>query len=148
MRFRIFSAFLAALFAGLLLVCPSPAEEQTVPPPSPDGTPAPLPGVDVQARGPVHEAYAEPTTSTATPGILVVKEPPAPIEEAPPEEKPAGDNIVWIPGYWNWDDETKDYLWISGFSRRACPAGTGRRATGRKWTPVFNGCPASGASRK
>jgi hypothetical protein len=81
----------------------------------------------VQARGPVHEAYAEPTSSVGVPGPLVLKDPPAPIEEAPPEEKPAGDNVVWIPGYWNWDNETSDYLWVSGFWRAVPP--------GRTWTP-------------
>ena len=103
-------------------------------------------GVDVQARGPIHEAYAEPTNTVEAPAEVVAKEPPAPIEETPPEEKPEGDNVVWIPGYWSWDEETKDYLWISGFWRAVPPGRTGRRATGRRWTPAVSGCPVSGAS--
>src|SRR4051812_40127598 len=65
---------------------------QEPPPP-----PADPPGIDVQARGPVHEAFAEPgTPPTASP--LVAKQPPEPIEELPPDQKPEGDNVQWIPG--------------------------------------------------
>ncbi len=34
-----------------------------------------------------------------------------------PDQKPEGTNVQWIPGYWSWDDERKDYLWVSGFKR-------------------------------
>ena len=44
-------------------------------------------------------------------------EPPEPIEELPPEYRPDGDNVRWIPGYWAWDDERQDFLWISGLWR-------------------------------
>lgn len=84
-------------------------------------------GVEVQARGPVHEAFAEATGAAPGPGPVVEKEPPAPIEEMPPEEKPEGDNIVWIPGYWGWDEEASDFLWVSGFWRAVPP--------GRTWVP-------------
>src|SRR5437868_6653533 len=52
--------------------------------------PPPLPqGLEVQARGPVHEAFAEPATQPiASP--VVSRQPPTPVEELPPEEKPAG----------------------------------------------------------
>jgi len=83
--------------------------------------------LDVQARGPVHEAFAEPTGEAPAPGPVVPKEPPAPIEEAPPDEKPEGDHVVFIPGYWAWDAEASDYLWVSGFWRAAPP--------GRTWAP-------------
>src|SRR5437868_7994 len=63
------------------------------PPPAPaeqgrrDRPPLP-PAPEVQARGPVHEAFAEPATlPSASP--VVPKQPPAPIEELPPEQKPA-----------------------------------------------------------
>src|SRR5438552_44672 len=76
-----------------------------------DGAEVPK-GVEVQARGPIHEAFATPTSEAkATPGVN--KKPPAPIEEMPPEEKPEGD-VVWIGGYWAWDDDRTDYLWVSG----------------------------------
>jgi hypothetical protein len=120
MPFRLFQCLLAVLCASLLLSSSGPSEAQEAPPPNPLGP-------DVLARGPVHEAYAEPTTSVGVPGPVVVKEPPAPIEEAPPEQKPAGDHVVWIPGYWSWEGETSDYLWVSGFWRAMPP--------GRTWTP-------------
>jgi hypothetical protein len=122
MSCRLIPALLLALLAGLFIMGPQPADVRAAdePPPLP-------PGLDVQARGPVHEAFAEPTATASPAGVVVVKEPPAPIEELPPEEKPAGDNIVWIPGYWNWDTDAKDYIWISGFWRAEPP--------GRTWTP-------------
>jgi len=84
-------------------------------------------GVEVLARGPLHEAYAAPLDTQPKESPLVRKEPPEPIEEQPPDQKPEGDNIVWIPGYWAWDGEAADFLWISGFWREAPP--------GRRWVP-------------
>ncbi len=52
--------------------------------------------VEVLARGPVHEAYAEPTEREPVPTPIVNKEPPKPIEELPPDQKPEGDNVQWI----------------------------------------------------
>jgi hypothetical protein len=83
--------------------------------------PPPVPkGVEVQARGPVHEAFAS-LTAEAEPTKPVSKRPPKPINEMPPEEKPDGD-VVWIGGYWAWDDERSDFLWVSG-TWRALPPG-------------------------
>src|SRR5262249_4395762 len=57
------------------------------------GAPSDLPpvpkGVEVLARGPVHEAFATPTTEPA-PTKAVAKKPPKPLDELPPEEKPEG----------------------------------------------------------
>jgi hypothetical protein len=58
---------------------------------------------------------------------MVPKQPPAPIEELPPDQKPAGDNVQWIPGYWAWDDDRNDFIWISGIWRNDPP--------GRQWVP-------------
>ena len=74
--------------------------------------------VQVLTRGPVHEAFAETVTFDPEPGIVVPKTPPAAIEELPPEQKPEGANVTWIPGYWGWDDERSDFLWVSGVWRR------------------------------
>jgi hypothetical protein len=60
-------------------------------------------GVEVLTRGPVHEAFAETVTLDPEPGIVVTEEPPRLIEELPPDQKPQGSNVVWIPGYWAWD---------------------------------------------
>jgi hypothetical protein len=77
-------------------------------------------GVEVLARGPVHEAFAEPAIRGPRPTPLVPKAPPDAIDELPPDQKPEGDNIQWIPGYWAWDEERTDYLWVSG-TWRAVP---------------------------
>src|ERR1043165_9131255 len=69
-------------------------------------------GVQVLTRGPVHEAFAETVIFDPEPGIVVPKAPPAIIEELPPDQKPDGVNITWIPGYWAWDDERGDFLWV------------------------------------
>jgi hypothetical protein len=103
----------------------------------------PEPGVEVLTRGPVHEAYANAVTAQPAPGLLAIKAPPEPIEELPPDEKPAGDNVQWIPGYWQWDDEKQDFLWVSGFWRTPPPnrswvPGTWRPVDGRwQWTAGF-----------
>src|SRR3954471_19921148 len=102
-----------ALAALLLCLAVLPVLGQDAAPPPP-----PIPeGIEVQARGPVHEAFAGPTSeAVATPAIA--KKPPAAIEELPPAEKPAG-NMIWISGYWAYDDDRKDFLWVSGTWRAA-----------------------------
>jgi hypothetical protein len=84
-------------------------------------------GVEVLGRGPVHEAFAQPVADQPEPGPIVPKEPPAKIDEAPPEQKPPGDNVRWVPGYWQWDDEKQEFTWVSGFWRKTPP--------GRTWVP-------------
>ena len=49
------------------------------------------------------------------------KQPPDPIQEMPPDQKPAGQNVQWIPGYWSWDVTRNDYLWVSGIWREPPP---------------------------
>src|SRR5437764_1416829 len=99
--------FPAAAFGLIALLAASRADQ---PPAQPEG-------VEVLARGPVHEAYAEPVNRDPKPGPVIAKQPPEPIEEVPPEEKPEGDSVQWIPGYWAWDDDQNDFLWVSGFWR-------------------------------
>ena len=86
--------------------------ELTAPPEAGDAT-----GMDVLTRGPVHEAFAEPVSAGREAGVLVPKRPPEPIEEIPPDNKPDAANVAWIPGYWAWDEDRKDYLWVSGVWR-------------------------------
>ncbi len=86
-------------------------------------------GITVLARGPVHEAFAAPTSSKPEPGPIAPKKPPAPVPEVPPDEKPKGQDVQWIPGYWAWDLETKDFLWVSGVWRAPPP--------NRKWLPGY-----------
>src|SRR4051794_17527054 len=61
-------------------------------------------GVEVLTRGPMHEAYAAPQALNPSPSPIVPKAPPAPIPELPPDQKPDGAHVVWISGYWAWDD--------------------------------------------
>jgi hypothetical protein len=99
--------------------------------------------VEVLARGPVHEGYAEPSEREPAATPIVPKQPPKPIEELPPDQKPEGDNLQWIPGYWAWDEDKKDFIWISGFWRNAPPgrswvAGSWRKAgDGWQWSGGF-----------
>jgi len=88
-------------------------------------------GVQVLTRGPVHEAFAQTVTFNPEPGVVVAKAPPEAIEEIPPSERPEGNNVTWIPGYWAWDDERNDFLWVSGVWRALPP--------GRSWTPGYWG---------
>src|SRR5262249_59410253 len=84
-------------------------------------------GVEVLARGPVHEAYAEPVDPRPSAGPVVPRQPPVPIEELPPEQRPEGEGVTWVAGYWSWDEERSDYIWVSGFWRTPPP--------GRVWVP-------------
>ena len=86
-------------------------------------------GVEVLTRGPVHEAFAETISFDPEPGIIVPNQPPEAIEEIPPEQRPEGDNVAWIPGYLAWDDERADFLWVSGIWRDLPP--------GRQWMPGY-----------
>jgi hypothetical protein len=97
----------------------------------------PVPEEDVQVltSGPIHEAFAEAVAMDPEPGIVAPKAPPALIEEIPPEQRPEGD-VQWIPGYWAWDDERNEYIWVSGIWRVPPP---GRQWVPGYWTPVTRG---------
>ena len=73
--------------------------------------------IEIQARGPVHEAFAQPYQANPSPSQAIDKAPPDPIPEEPAAEKPAGKNVQWIPGYWQWDNDKKDFIWVSGMWR-------------------------------
>lgn len=86
-------------------------------------------GITVLARGPVHEAFAQPANPRPQPSAVIPKKPPAPIPEVPPDEQPRGKDVQWIPGYWDWDEEKNDFLWVSGTWRVPPPE--------RKWVPGY-----------
>ena len=100
-------------------------------------------GVEVLARGPVHEAFAEPAEQQPSANPIIERQPPAPIEELPPDQKPDGDNVQWIPGYWAYDDDRKDFIWISGFwrvpppNRDWVPGNWRQVGTGYQWVGGF-----------
>lgn len=86
-------------------------------------------GVEFLARGPIHEAFAAPAIRGPRSAAVIAKEPPKPVAELPPDQKPEGDNVQWIPGYWAWNDDTSDFLWVSGTYRTVPPA--------RQWVPGY-----------
>ncbi len=113
-----------------------PAGELPPPPPAADAAteekaPADMDdeGVEVLTRGPVHEAFAEPIGADPEAGVIVEQQPPESIEEVPPDMKPEGDQVAWIPGYWAWDDDRNDFVWVSGIWRNPPP--------GQRWVPGY-----------
>jgi hypothetical protein len=78
-------------------------------------------GGQVMTRGPVHEAFAAPLVHDPKAAPTIEKQPPAAIQELPPDQKPAGQNIQWIPGYWSWDVTRNDFIWVSGIWREPPP---------------------------
>ncbi|GAA5508059.1 hypothetical protein [Novipirellula caenicola] len=86
-------------------------------------------GVEYLTRGPLHEAFAEPYDANPEPSPVVQQQPPEPIDEMPPEYRPDGKNVTWIPGYWSWDDEREDFIWVSGVWRDLPP--------GQQWVPGY-----------
>lgn len=101
--------------------------QQAVPPAVPaEELPA---GSQVLAAGPVHEAFAKPVPMDAQPPIVVPAQPPANLQETPPSERPAGTDVVWAPGYWAWDADRSDFIWVSGCWRNPPP--------GTYWVPGY-----------
>ncbi|MBI5091834.1 MAG: YXWGXW repeat-containing protein [Candidatus Hydrogenedentes bacterium] len=86
-------------------------------------------GVQVLTRGPVHEAFAEASLTGTSASVVITKAPPDPIVELPPDQRPEGANVAWIPGYWSWDDDRSDFIWASGVWRDIPP--------GRQWVPGY-----------
>ncbi|MEM7312280.1 MAG: hypothetical protein AAF497_03915, partial [Planctomycetota bacterium] len=82
-------------------------------------------------RGPLHEAFGASTGREPEAGRIVTRRPPEPVDELPPEtpEELKDRSPIWIPGYWAWDEEREDYLWISGAWRVAPES--------REWQPGY-----------
>lgn len=116
-----FKALKVMLAAGMtMFVCSPPAAAQEAAAPAMPAEELPA-GSQVLARGQVHEAFAKPVTMDPQAPVLVSKRPPEALQEMPPAERPAGAEIVWVPGYWAWDEDRSDFIWISGCWRNAPP---------------------------
>ncbi|MBU4317738.1 MAG: YXWGXW repeat-containing protein [Proteobacteria bacterium] len=76
---------------------------------------------EVLTRGPLNEAFAQPVNLEIQAGLIAPNRPPADIEEILPAQRPAGDQFAWVPGYWAWDSDRNDYLWVSGCWRAVPP---------------------------
>ena len=130
----VWALFLWAFFSGPARAMQEPREPQAL------------------ARGPIHEAFAAPIVFNSSLGTIVPRQPPEPIEELPPEQKPRGGNVEWIPGYWAWDDERRDYLWISGIWRDIPPGRQwvsgywSREQTGFRWVVGFWSSASAGSA--
>jgi hypothetical protein len=105
---------------------PTPVEPGA---PAGAGAGADASGGQVLTQGPVHEAFAAPVVHDPKAAPTISKAPPDPIQEQPPDQKPAGQNVHWIPGYWGWDTTRNDYLWVSGVWREPPP--------GTQWVPGY-----------
>ena len=68
---------------------------------------------EILTRGPVHEAFLAPVVYNPAPTVIVTHQPPEAITEVPPDQAPEA-GAVWVPGYWAWDDDSTDFLWVSG----------------------------------
>src|SRR5262249_49614718 len=103
-------------------------------PPQPDNS-LPLPEgaasdkIIEQTRGPINQGFAEMTNMPPQPTPPVAKKPPAPIDEEPPDAKPDNPDATWVPGYWSWDADSNNYIWVSGSWRVPPP--------GHRWIPGY-----------
>ena len=84
---------------------------------------------EVLTQGPVNEAYAQPVNLENDTGFTAPTAPPPEIDEVPPPEQPRGDQYTWVPGYWAWDSDRSDYIWVSGCWRAVPP--------GMAWVPGY-----------
>ncbi len=123
-RLQLLAGLVVAGLGGAVVLAQPPQPVPTLQPPQ--AQPKADDDTEVLARGQLHEAFA---TSGEMPvaSPVIANRPPDPVEELPPDQKPDGDNVLWISGYWDWDEEDKEFTWISGFWRNA-PAG-------RVWVP-------------
>ncbi len=114
------------------------AQNPDQPPPTPEQEQP-----EVLTSGPVHEAFAEPVNLQVPAGLVAPEEPPAQIQEVPPDEKPLGTQYVWVPGYWAWDASRHGYIWVSACWRAAppktywVPGYWARVPEGWEWIPGF-----------
>jgi hypothetical protein len=143
-HFQLFVRAVAVFAVACLEVYRSSAQGLSdVPPPptaveelnQPPGIPA-QEQPEVLSRGPLHEAFAEPISVQPSEGMIAPQQPPPPIAEVPPEERPQGAQYAWIPGYWAWDSDRNDYIWVSACWRAVPPK---MAWVPGYWTPVTGG---------
>jgi hypothetical protein len=131
LRNKIFCQRLLAASVVLVFSWTQGSRAQNAPPPIPAGEQP-----EVLTRGPVHEAFAEPVTLQYQSGFVAPIQPPDNIDEIPPVDRPSGDQYAWVPGYWSWDGDRNNYIWVSACWRAVPP---NMAWVPGYWSPVANG---------
>jgi hypothetical protein len=121
------SSVLACLVPGLAFAQISAVPPNPLPPELPQAQ-AEQEGVETLTRGPIHEAFANPAEPDPEPNRIVPQQPPADVPEQPAEYRPEGD-YEWIPGYWEWDDDRDEFVWVTGVWRQPPP--------NMRWVPGY-----------
>lgn len=85
--------------------------------------------IESRTRGLIHEGFDQPIADDPTPGLIVPEAPPALLGEQPPAARPSGAHVLWLPGYWSWDDGRQEFVWIRGAWRVPPP--------GERWIPGY-----------
>lgn len=75
--------------------------------------------VQVYRDGPIHEAFITPSTGNNVVIQGISNTPPPEINEQIPPK--CHDSAIWIRGYWAWDVNLNDFIWVSGVWRRPPP---------------------------
>jgi hypothetical protein len=122
-RFWIAFSFFLLTMGTLQLKAQTPA-------PSGGGQAPPLDGPTIElepipADGPratTDQPRSVPDVQTRQRRAYAPKEPPAAIVERPAGARPAR-NAQWVPGYWDWDPDQHEYVWVGG-SWQVPPAGS------------------------
>jgi hypothetical protein len=87
------------------------------------------PNLQVLTQGSVHEAFGQPVLFNPGPNPIIPNKPPAAVEELPPNTRPAGNSVEWIPGYWSFEAAQQKFVWTSGIWRMIPP--------GLAWVPGY-----------
>src|SRR5260370_40747534 len=90
MKTLLYSSWIGGLVLVLVVVGPGTA--------APAEASATDEGFELQSKGPVDEAYARPFQKNPQPSPVGGKQPPKPLKECPPAQKPDGEVEQMIPG--------------------------------------------------
>jgi hypothetical protein len=118
---------------------PAPVFGQGQAPVQPSTSPPASDVIEPLLRGPLHEGFAEAVQLTPQPTRPVPGQPPEAINEAPADIRPDNPDAEWVPGYWGWNPEGKQFIWVSGTWRVPPP--------GSRWIPGYWTTGAAGAER-
>jgi hypothetical protein len=75
--------------------------------------------IKIYEEGPINEAYLSKFGGNNLILDAIPREPPYPINERIPPQTDM--QAEWVPGYWAWQDEINDFVWVSGVWRKPPP---------------------------